>query len=109
MTQPDSVQTEVASHSSAQGRVKHYTSLLILSLVLLLAFVCVLLLVLEGWIAVFLLGIENNEGGLGGFVVFNILAVALFLLLMLVGCRLLRARKRPEGMSSPADESTTQG
>ena len=82
-------------------RLGHYTLLFVLGLVLLLAFVCTLMRVLEGWAAIFLLGLENNRGGLEGFVVLNILAVALLFLCGVVGRRLGRARERFEQMVSP--------
>ena len=82
--------------------LRHYTLLFVLGLVLLLAFVCTLMRVLEGWAAIFLLGLENNRGGLEGFVVLNILAVALLFLCGVVGRRLGRARKRFEQTASPS-------
>jgi hypothetical protein len=65
-------------------RIKRHTVLRVLGYVLFFALLCVLIPVLEGWVAILLLRLEFKSEDIAWFIVLNVVAVALLLAIILV-------------------------
>lgn len=76
--------SNLASPMPRYERIKRHTVLRILGYVLFLALLCVLIPVLEGWVAILLLRLEFKGEDTAWFIVLNVVAVVLLLAIILV-------------------------
>lgn len=70
--------------------------LLVLGCVLSLAFLCILIPVLEGWLAILLLRLQFKSEDMAWFIVLNILAIVLLPVIIALGRQILVSKRQLE-------------
>jgi len=91
MLDPSLLQTK--SYFSTRQRINRYTAMVVLTCILSLAFLCVLIPVLQGWVAILLLQLKFGGEDVAWFIVLNMLTVVLVPALILVVRRTLALKR----------------